>query len=360
MQKPYLFALVAILVSSCVPTSKYQQLQQASRDYSDKVDAQAVQIDQLKGRIKELEADVASVAKSKSSLEQDTAMAGVRNRILSNQLSILENDLRTLAAKMGDSPEYRALLNHLMQMQDELADAEGRRITTERSLDQQKKRLQETSEALKASEQQLQENVRELDSKNQQLEAQETALAGARRSIEQQAARLRELEDALKSKDQAMADLKNSIANALADFRPDELSVDHRDGKVYVSLEEQLLFESGKYDVNDKGQQAIRKIAGVLGGVGEQLDIIVEGHTDDVPFHGQQIQDNWDLSAKRATSVLRLLLQDGSIKKQRIQAVGRADSAPIDNSGTAEARRKNRRTEIILAPRIDQIISIIK
>ena len=106
--------------------------------------------------------------------------------------------------------------------------------------------------------------------------------------------------------------------------------------------------------------QALRKIAGVLASHSE-LDIVVEGHTDNVPYNGRGVLiDNWDLSVKRATSVLRILLETGKMPASRIQASGRADSVPVDQANTSEARRKNRRTEIILAPNLDQILSTLK
>ena len=360
------------LMVACVPTSKYQQAQQATRDKQNKIEAQNVQIDQLKKRISQLEKDLKAAQAAQDKLAQDTALAGVRNRTLQNRLAVLENDIQMLASKTGDVPEYRALMQHLMQMQDELATSEDKLLDKTKDVEAQKRKLAEANNALAESERQLQlsndelanksktiaSQQSELDTKNKTIVSQQDALDKAKGDIERQAALLREMEAALKAKDSAMVALRNKIASALTDFNSDELTVNHRDGKVYVSLEEKLLFASGKYDVNNKGISALRQIASVLKNVGDQMNIMVEGHTDNVPLHGQVIEDNWDLSVKRATSVLRVLVAGGVDRKQ-VQATGRADTAPVASNDTDEGRRKNRRTEIILAPKIDQILNSI-
>lgn len=368
------FVGIVAVVAACVPAKRFQEAERSANQYRVESEECAVEVDLLKKRVAQLDDDVEKFVADKHTLEQDTTLYGMKNRTLQNQLAILENDLRLLASRLGDSPEYKALMKHLLQMQDELVGIDMRRVDTEKAIEEQKKILEDTENALAESEamlarseQQLQDKDLELESKNmelagkdEELRNRDSQLADAQRSIEEQAARLRELEAALSAKDSAMAELRNTIANALVDFSSDELAVHHKDGKVYVSLEEQLLFASGKYDVNDKGVQALRKIASVLA-THSELDIVVEGHTDNVPYNGRGVLiDNWDLSVKRATSVLRILLDTGNIPPARIQASGRADSSPIDSANTPEARRKNRRTEIILAPNIDQILSTLK
>lgn len=361
-------------VSACVPAKRFQESERTANQYRVKSEECEVEVDLLKKRVAQLDGDIEKFVADKHALEQDTTLYGMKNRTLKKQLEILENDLKLLASRLGDSPEYKALMKHLLQMQDELVGVDMRRIDTEKAIEEQKRVLAQTESALAESEamlarseQQLQNKDLEIESKNmelagkdEELRSRDLQLADAQRSIEEQAARLRELEAALSAKDSAMAELRNTIANALVDFSSDELAVHHKDGKVYVSLEEQLLFASGKYDVNEKGVQAIRKIAGVLASH-NGLDIVVEGHTDNVPYNGRGVLiDNWDLSVKRATSVLRILLNSGNIPASRIQASGRADSVPVDSANTPEARRKNRRTEIILAPNIDQILSTLQ
>ncbi|MCQ2203006.1 MAG: OmpA family protein [Bacteroidales bacterium] len=358
-------AAIAAMMVACVPAKRYHEAERSISFYRDKSDECKVEVDLLKKKVKQLESDIAQLEADKHALEQDTTLYGMKNRTLLSQLATLENDLKALAAKNGDMPEYKALMKHLLQMQDNLVDSEDKRLDTERAIELQKKALADAENALAESEenlarsaQQLVDKDIELNDKAEQIQQQNAALANARNEIEEQAARLRELEAALAAKDHAMAELRNTIANALTDFSSEDLTVSHKDGRVYVSLEEQLLFESGKYDVNAKGQTAIKKIASVLASHHE-LDIVVEGHTDNVPYHGQVILDNWDLSVKRATSVLRIILANGSVDAAHIQATGRADTCPVDKANTPEARKKNRRTEIILAPNMDQVIGIL-
>lgn len=359
------FAAMTILMASCVPAKRFHEAEKSISYYRDKSDEQKVEVDLLKKKIKQLESDIAKLDAQKHALEQDTTLYGMKNRTLLNQLATLENDLKALAAKNGDSPEYKALMKHLLQMQDNLVDSEDKRLDTERAIELQKKALADAENALSESEenlarsmQQLQDKDAELSNKADQLKQKGNELASALSEIEAQAARLRELEAALAAKDNAMAELRNSIANALTDFSSEDLTVTHKNGRVYVSLEEQLLFESGKYDVNAKGQSAIKKIAAVLANH-KELDIVVEGHTDNVPYHGQVILDNWDLSVKRATSVLRIIIANSAIDQSHVQATGRGETCPVDNANTAEARKKNRRTEIILAPNMDQVINML-
>ncbi len=365
IKKFLLFAAIVALAVACVPSKKYKEAEQSAKKYQEQAEDCKVDVAQLKKRVAQLQSDIEQLEADKHSLEQDTTLYGMKNKTLLNTLAILENDLRALAARLGDDPEYKALMKHLMQMQDQLVSSEDKRLDTEMAIAEQRKQLEATEQALAESERSLSESALALENKNAELANKDAELAdkdaelaSARQSIEEQAARLREMEAALRAKEQAMSDLRNKIAKALVDFSSDELTVHQKDGKVYVSLEEQLLFASGRYDVNEKGVTALNKIASVLANQTE-LDIVVEGHTDNVPYHGQVIVDNWDLSVKRATSVLRILIADGQIPTSRIQATGRADSCPVDAANTAEARRKNRRTEIILAPNLDQIMSML-
>lgn len=370
---PLLLAAVVMAVSSCVPTSKYQEAQQATLDNARKVEGLQVETDQLRGRIKQLESDLAGVDRAGEALAQDTALAGMRIRTLQNKLSTLENDLRALAARMGDVPEYRALMSHLGTMQDELVSASDKLQSRERDLADKSRELEAAGAALAESERELQrsaadlaltkrdmaaqaqQSAQELANRDNTISAQQASLDSARRDIERQAELLRSMEAQLRAKDDDMAALKTRIAQALAGFSPDELTVEHRDGKVYVLLEENLLFASGQWDVNDKGAGAIRQLAAVLRTLNDDVAIGVEGHTDNVPLHGQVIADNWDLSAKRATGVVRLLVA-GGVPAKRLQAIGRGDSQPIATNDNPDGRRKNRRTEIVLTPNIAQIL----
>jgi chemotaxis protein MotB len=154
--------------------------------------------------------------------------------------------------------------------------------------------------------------------------------------------------------------LKRSVSEALTGFENQGLSVTQKNGKVYVSLDEKLLFPSGSTTVDPKGVAALKKLAGVLE-KNPEISINIEGHTDDVPvIPGSNFRDNWDLSVLRATSIVRILLQGSSIDPKRLSVSGRGEFFPVDPSKTAEARQKNRRTEIILSPRLDELFKLIE
>ncbi|MBF9255599.1 OmpA family protein [Pontibacter sp. 172403-2] len=172
--------------------------------------------------------------------------------------------------------------------------------------------------------------------------------------------RLTELQRVLDEKDKAVANLRKHVADALLGFNDKDLTIDVRNGKVYVSLAEQLLFNSGSTKVDPKGVEALKKLAAVLK---EQKDVnvLVEGHTDDVPIAKGTVgmQDNWDLSVLRATEITRILTNAG-VDPTRVTPSGRSKYVPLDEAKTKEARQKNRRTEIILTPKLDELFQILE
>lgn len=172
--------------------------------------------------------------------------------------------------------------------------------------------------------------------------------------------RVKELEAILEEQQKAVADLKSHVSNALLGFNDADLSVEVKNGKVYVSLAEQLLFKSGSKTVDKKGQDALKKLAVALKDKND-LNISVEGHTDDVPMVAgtSGMQDNWDLSVLRATSIVRILTDNG-VDPTRVSASGRGEFLPVDAEKTKEARKKNRRTEIILTPKLDELFQILE
>jgi chemotaxis protein MotB len=146
----------------------------------------------------------------------------------------------------------------------------------------------------------------------------------------------------------------------LLGFEGQGLTVTRRDGKVYVSLEEQLLFKTGSTVVDPNGVRALQQLAVVLAN-NPDISIMIEGHTDNVPFRqGSSIKDNWDLSVMRATSIVRILLGAANIEPTRITVAGRGEFLPVDPADTPEARRKNRRTEIILSPDLSELYRILE
>jgi chemotaxis protein MotB len=178
--------------------------------------------------------------------------------------------------------------------------------------------------------------------------------------LKQREARINELENILKQKDKAVMDLKKKLQDALFNFENKGLTIQQKNGKIYVSMEESLLFASGKTELNEKGVEALTKLAKVLE-ENPDINIMVEGHTDNVPMKGTgEIKDNWDLSVMRATSVTKIILSKGKIDPKRIISAGRGEHFPLDPANTPEARRKNRRTEIILTPKLDELLKVLE
>jgi chemotaxis protein MotB len=172
--------------------------------------------------------------------------------------------------------------------------------------------------------------------------------------------RLKEVEDALHKRDEATNALKDKLQKALLGFQNSGLTVDIRDGKVYVSLADKLLFPSGSIIINDNGKLALQQLAAVLNKEPD-INIAVEGHTDDKKvLNLGQIKDNWDLSVLRSTSVCRYLTEVEKIDPHRLTATGKSQYQPIDPANTADARTRNRRIEIVLSPKLDELYNLIK
>lgn len=174
--------------------------------------------------------------------------------------------------------------------------------------------------------------------------------------------RTAELEDMLAQREAALFEIRSLIDDALESFEGKGLSITQRDGKIYVSMDEKLLFESGKAEVSHDGERAIRQIARVLEN-NPDINITIEGHTDNKGYIAKkdaQIVDNWDLSVKRATEVVRIMLKGSSMSPARITAAGRSQYVPLAKGNSEQARAQNRRTEIILTPRLDKIMELLK
>ena len=185
----------------------------------------------------------------------------------------------------------------------------------------------------------------------------QTTIANSKMTIEEQAKRLNDLQTLIQSQKDIMNKLKKTVADALVNFKPDELSVSIKDGKIYVSLQEKLLFKSGSAIVDPKGKEALKSLATVLIAT-KDINVVIEGHTDNVPMKGKY-QDNWSLSTERATSILRILTNDYNVDAHNIIASGRSEFYPIADNTTVEGKAKNRRTEIILSPDLSELFKLI-
>jgi len=177
-------------------------------------------------------------------------------------------------------------------------------------------------------------------------------------TIASQAKRLKILSDIIQSQKDKMTNLKNLIADALMNYKVDELYIYTKDASVYVSLEEKLLFKSGSDVVDAKGKEALKALVAVLNNT-NSINVMIEGHTDNVPIRTNLFKDNWDLSTARATAILRIITKDYGFDPLRITASGRGQFHPVASNDTEEGRASNRRTEIILSPDLNEIYKLL-
>lgn len=191
-----------------------------------------------------------------------------------------------------------------------------------------------------------------------QLDKLSTDLGNKQAALNQKDARLRQLEAILMRQDSILNVLNNSVKNALLGFNPDELTVEMKNGKVYVSLSDKLLFKSGDANVEAKGKEALKKLADELN-KNPDVSISIEGHTDNVPIKTAVYKDNWDLSTARATNVVRLLSNEYGMDAHRLTAAGKGEFFPVADNSTPEGKAKNRRTEIVLSPKLDILMKLI-
>jgi len=237
----------------------------------------------------------------------------------------------TIARLQSDSTRFATRISSLEQNVNQL---ETTRSDLQKQLEATRteatSRLQDASSRLNMSQQQIAEQQRRLE----QLQA----------LIDQQRKNTQEL--------------RAKINNALTGFTSNELTVSTKNGKVYVSLQENLLFPSGSAVVNPKGKQALSKLADVLN-ANSDINVEIEGHTDSIPIKGK-FQDNWDLSVARSTAIVRILTDTYKVDPTRVTASGRSRWEPVESNETTEGRAKNRRTEIILEPKLDQLMQLIQ
>ena len=276
-----------------------------------------------------------------------------------------ESLMSQLDGKSGNGELYS--ISNLRTEIDKL-NAENTRLKMEMSaMHSNYDRLKASYEALEAnSSSALTENLErnrklleELEEKEQRLAEEEARLKTLQKELASRSARVDELEGIISAKDAKMRALKDAISAALVNFEGNGLTVEQRDGKVYVSMENKLLFESGSWAVNSRGREAVVQLGSVLA-QNKEIAVLIEGHTDNVPYGGSgNIKDNWDLSTKRATAIVNILTQNASIPKDNLTAAGRGEYAPVSTNSTSEGRSKNRRIEVILTPKLDEIAKLL-
>lgn len=291
-------------------------------------------------------------------LKSTNIALGMANRELEAKMDLLEKEISTVRDDIAEAQSERdkaiedyniisGRYNDLQNAQEELIKGNVRE--TRKLLEE----LQLAQENLKSKEDLLRQLEATLDTKKASLD--ELTF-----ELEKRNARLVELEKILDAQKKIAQDLKNKVSEALLGFENNGLTVTQKNGKVYVSLDEQLLFKSASWDIDVNGRNALRKLAAVLSR-NPDIQITIEGHTDNVPYNpgGSQLKDNWDLSVKRATTVVRVLLEGSKIDPKRLTAAGHSEYLPVDERNTSEARQKNRRTEVVLTPDLTELYRLI-
>ena len=270
--------------------------------------------------------------------------------------SLTDENEALLKAKNKLESDRDALQNELSKIKSE----RDKLTADQKALEENMARLQDSYNALeKNSNDALQANMKKNRDLLAELEAKQKALAIEQERLSKSAQRLKELEDKIAAKEATMRKLKETLSKALNGFEGKGLTVEQKNGKVYVSMENKLLFNSGSWAVSSEGKKAVVELGKVLG-ENPDIAVLIEGHTDNDPYGGSgPITDNWDLSTKRATAIVAILSENRAINKQNLTAAGRGEFSPIATNENAEGKAKNRRIEIILTPRLDEIAEML-
>ncbi|MDG5490438.1 OmpA family protein [Psychroserpens sp. SPM9] len=285
-----------------------------------------------------------------ATLKKENRKLADSNRDLETALNKAENDLAKLQKDYKDTVAKRnALQNDYDATKSNLDNLKASYDALEKN----------SSASIAANSKKNRELLAQLEAKEQALAAENARLEQLKKELESRSQRVAELENVIASKDAAMTKLKNAISKALTNFEGKGLTVEQRNGKVYVSMENKLLFESGSWAVGSQGKQAVKQLGEVLA-VNPEIAILIEGHTDNVPYKGNtQLSGNWDLSTKRATAIVNILRENASINPENLTAAGRGEFAPIATNDTPEGKAKNRRIEVILTPKLDEISKLL-
>ena len=326
------FLAFGAAITSCVPSRQFEDLKSKEQQCQDENKKLQSENQDLNTKLTELNSGMAKLSGDMSDLVKDSLKRGEDYRRLTNLYNeltksydkLISNNEKLLA---GSDAETKKLIAQLNDTRSDLIKKEDALIKQQADLADREAKLSELRSSLK-------------DREN----------------------KVAELQGVLDQKDSAVKALKEVVNNALVGFVNNGLSVEQKNGKVYVSMEERLLFASGSTVVDKRGEDALKELAAVLE-KNKDINIMVEGHTDNVPIQGtlaSGAKDNWDLSVLRATSVVKIITKNKGIDPGRISAAGRGPFFPLDPAPTAEARKKNRRTEIILTPKLDELLKVLE
>lgn len=312
----FLFLAVAVTLASCVSTKKYNALETSNNKLKKEYKVAQAELDALKD-------------------EKDNLLA--ENQGLKNEVVDLNKN--------------RAQLEQ--QLQDKRNELENMKLRYDTTMENYLQQVGVKNRALNSANAMLKAKETELNEKEKNLEA-------LQKDYEVKNKRLEEVNKALAAKQKEVDAIKTKVSDALVGFQNKGLQVETKDGKVYVSMEDKLMFASGSWAVSKEGLQAIKELAKILE-ENKDLNISVEGHTDNLAYNGSgNVKDNWDLSVMRATAIVKEILKAGKIAPERISASGRGEYAPKAPNTTADNRAKNRRTEIILTPKLGEVMELVK
>jgi chemotaxis protein MotB len=293
-------------------------------------------------------------------LENKFADLKKENRKLADdneELNKVKNQLELDGSKL--KAEYDKLKADYEKLQANCAATEKSLKTLQASYNALEK---DSNEALTANINKNRELLAQLEAKEKTMAAEQARLNKLKADLDASSKRLSELEAYIAAKDASMKKLKETLLKSLKAFDGKGLTVYEKDGKVYVSMENKLLFQTGSWAVNGEGKTAVVEVGKVLA-QNPDLSVLIEGHTDDDKITGNLgggIESNWDLSTKRATAIVNILSENKGINKQNLTAAGRGEFAPLMSNDTQEGKAKNRRIEIILTPKLDEISKMLK
>jgi chemotaxis protein MotB len=357
--------LGSAILFSCVPARKYNDSKASLEKYMSDNTALRTEQERLQEQLKNNEEQLQVKTRDVENLRRDTArlmstleMEMMKNRQLNQTYELLlQKNKELLADNRYQTEKISAELSltqeQLIRKEDALKKLEAELLLMQKELNNTEAKLIQKEQSLNAMSTDLVKSREGLDKSVSELEA-------SRKDLMDKQQRLMELQKVLAQKDSMVTALRNTVATALMGFTDKGLKVEERNGKVYVSMENKLLFASGSTAVGTDGQKALTELARVLE-ANPDINVMVEGHTDDVPLRGSgQMKDNWDLSVLRATEIVRIILSKGKIEPSRITAAGRSQYLPVDPANTNDARARNRRTEIILTPKLDELFKVIE
>lgn len=317
IKKVSLLLLVATLSTSCVSKkvyndleSKYAALKKEQRQLNDENHGLEKTKNKLEVDLKANQDELAKVKAEREKLQNDLATANVNLKTLTDSYSALEKN---------------------------------------------------SDEALKANMQKNRELLAQLDAKEKALAAEQERLNKLQADLKDRSQRVTDLENMISAKEESMRKLKETLSKALNSFEGKGLTVEQKNGKVYVSMENKLLFQTGSWAVGTEGKRAVVEVGKVLA-QNPDITVLIEGHTDNDKILGSiggGIENNWDLSTKRATAIVNILSENKGINKENLTAAGRGEFAPLKANDSPENKAKNRRIEIILTPKLDEISKML-